>query len=73
VLEEMGEARPAFLLVLGAHVIPEVHVHHRELPVLVEDHPEAVRKPIGLEIDLGHAPGFGLVQRYSSWTLIIPS
>jgi hypothetical protein len=73
VLEEMGEARPSFLLVLGAHVIPEVHVHHGKLPVLVENDAKAVFQPIGLELDLGNARGFGLVQRMSSRTLIIPS
>ena len=42
VLEEVGEAGASGLLVLGAHVVPDVHRHDRRLVVLVDDQREAV-------------------------------
>ena len=42
VLEQMREAGPAGPLVLGAHVIPDVHGHDRRLVVLVHQQRQAV-------------------------------
>ncbi len=40
--EQMGKARPAGALVLGAHVVPEVDGHDGGLGVPVHDDPQAV-------------------------------
>jgi hypothetical protein len=51
-LEEMGKAGPAPLLVLRADVVPDVHGHDGGLVVLVNDHSEAVVENELLERDL---------------------
>jgi hypothetical protein len=47
-------AKPVFplLLVLGAHVIPEVHVHHGSFRSSWRMTRSPFRKPIGLEIPI---------------------
>ena len=51
-LEQVGEAGPAPLLVLGAHVVPHVHGHDWGLVVFVNDHREPVVEHELLERDL---------------------
>ncbi|MNE49647.1 hypothetical protein D3C80_1441810 [compost metagenome] len=43
-LEQVGEARTADRLVLGPHMIPDVHRHDRRLVVLMDDQGQAVRQ-----------------------------
>jgi hypothetical protein len=61
VLEEVGEAGAAGGLVLGAHVVPDVHRHDRGLVVLVDDHRQPVLQHellVGdVELDLGERRG----------------
>ena len=49
VLEEVGEAGPARLLVFRAHVIPDVHRDDRRRMVFVQDHLQAVGERVLLE------------------------
>jgi hypothetical protein len=51
VLEEMGEAGPAGLLVLAPDVVPDVHRDHRDQVVLADDEAEPVGKPLVGELD----------------------
>ena len=41
-LEQVGEARLAGLLVLRANVVPDVDSDHGRLGVLMDNHPQAV-------------------------------
>jgi hypothetical protein len=52
VLEQVREARTPDLLVGRSHVIPEVHRDHWQPAVLDEDHLEAVRQAVFLELDV---------------------
>ncbi len=74
VLEEVGEPRPARLLVLRADVEPLVHVDDRELPVDVQDDLQAVRERVLLERDLrgrGVGGGAGFWARATAATRVI--
>ena len=51
VLEEVGEAGPAGLLVPGADAVPQVHRDHRNRRVLREDDLEAVGEGVSLDRD----------------------
>ncbi len=53
-LEEMREAGPPLLFVLGSNVVPLVHVDDRQLAIDVQDHLQTVGKRVLLERDLGH-------------------
>ena len=44
VLEEVGVSSLARLLVLGSHVVPDVHRRQRQRVVLVQDNVQAVGK-----------------------------
>jgi hypothetical protein len=59
VLEEVGEARPPWLLVLRADVVPLVDVHDRELAIDVQDHLQTVRQGVLLELDVRNLAGAG--------------
>jgi hypothetical protein len=54
VFEKVGETRPSGLLVLRAHVVPDVHRHDGRLVVLVDDQREAVVQRVFLERDIGN-------------------
>ena len=58
VLEQMREAGAPRLLVLGAHVVPQVHRHDRGPVVAREDHAQAVGQGVALDRDMGHESGF---------------
>ena len=53
VLEEVGEPGLAGLLVLGAHVVPEIDGHHGCHPVGGHDDPQAVGQRVLAEADVG--------------------
>jgi hypothetical protein len=53
VLEEVGEASLAGLLVLGADVVPEVDGHHGRHPVGSHDDPQAVGEGVLAEAHVG--------------------
>ncbi len=55
VLEEVGKAGAAGLLVLRADVVPQVDVYGGQLVIFMEDDLEAVRERVLLELQLGHA------------------
>ncbi len=57
VLEEVREPGAAGGLVGGAHVVPEVHGHHRQPAFLAEDHFEPVRQRDLLERELRNVGG----------------
>jgi hypothetical protein len=41
-LEQMRESGASRLFVLGTDVIPDIHRHHRQLPMFVDDHVESI-------------------------------
>jgi hypothetical protein len=51
-LEQVGEAGPAGGLIRRADVIPGVHGDQGEAMILAEDHLQAVRQSIFLELEL---------------------
>ena len=53
VLEEMGEAGAAGLLVLAADVVPQVDGHDRRAIVVGKEHAQAVIEPMSLDRDVG--------------------
>ncbi len=57
VLEEVGEPGPSRLLVLRAHVIPELHVDDRRRMILGRDDGQAVRKRRDLVLQLRRPDG----------------
>jgi hypothetical protein len=61
VLEQVGEARLAGLLVPAADVVPEVDRHERRAGVAREDDAQPVVQPVSLDRDLGQEmpPGDG--------------
>jgi hypothetical protein len=61
-LEQMGETGAAGLLVLAAHVIPQVHRHHRRLAVGMHDHAQAVGQGEFVVLDLHLRAAVGLGQ-----------
>ena len=52
VLEQMREACPARMLVLGSHVIPDIDGNHRQPTIFVNDHAKAVRERVLGEGDI---------------------
>ena len=59
-LEEVGEAGPAGLLVLRADLVPQVHADERGGVVLVKDHVQAVGQGESLDLEVGDGPGLVL-------------
>ena len=54
VLEQVGKAGAAHLLILGANVVPDVDSRDGNSVVLVEDHVQAVGQGYFIEGDGGH-------------------
>jgi hypothetical protein len=54
VLEHVGDAADADVLVLGSHVVEDLHRRDRRLVIGQEQHLEAVRQLPRHDLDLGH-------------------
>src|SRR5689334_4633900 len=59
-LEEMRKSGPSLLLVLRTDMIPLVDMHHRQFPVDMQDHLQAIRQGILFKFDVGNTTLAGL-------------
>jgi hypothetical protein len=63
VLEQVREPGAPGIFVGWSHVVPQVHGHHGEAALLAQDHLEAVRQRVLLELEARHVGGRRLVLR----------